>query len=75
MMTSMPRRPRQSIGGMVFHVLNRAVGRGRIFDKVRDYLAFEKVLQIKGVGSEYHFLSSFLPVFSGLFSSWLSVVS
>lgn len=29
---------------MVFHVLNRAVGRGRIFNKQEDYLAFERVL-------------------------------
>jgi len=31
-------------GGVVYHVLNRAVGRNRIFDDEGDYLAFEKVL-------------------------------
>jgi putative transposase len=39
----MPRRPRISTGGYAFHVLNRAVGRQRIFRKADDYLAFEKV--------------------------------
>ncbi len=40
----MPRRLRVSIGGYVFHVLNRAVGRTRIFRKQRDFEAFEEVL-------------------------------
>src|SRR5262245_45482990 len=40
----MPRRPRIATGGHAFHVLNRAVGRGVIFEKDADYLAFEKVL-------------------------------
>jgi putative transposase len=30
---------------MVFHVLNRGVGRMRLFDKAADYIAFEKVLE------------------------------
>ena len=29
---------------MVFHVLNRGVGRMRLFDKAGDYEAFERVL-------------------------------
>jgi putative transposase len=41
----MPRRPRHSLGGMLFHVLNRAVGRGRIFHTQADYAAFEKVIE------------------------------
>jgi putative transposase len=41
----MPRRPRQSVGGLLFHVLNRAVGRGKIFAKDRDYEAFERVVE------------------------------
>jgi putative transposase len=41
----MPRRPRQSVGGLLFHVLNRAVGRGKIFAKDRDYEAFEQVIE------------------------------
>ena len=31
-------------GGYAYHVLNRAVGRARIFGKTRDYEAFEEVL-------------------------------
>jgi hypothetical protein len=33
------------MGGYVYHVLNRAVGRARIVDKSADYAAFEKVLR------------------------------
>jgi putative transposase len=40
----MPRRLRVSTGGYVYHVLNRAVGRTRIFGKQRDFEAFEEVL-------------------------------
>ena len=40
----MPRRPRISTGGLAYHVLNRRVGRVRLFDKPADYLAFEKIL-------------------------------
>ncbi len=40
----MPRRLRVSSGGYAYHVLNRAVGRARIFGKGRDYEAFEEVL-------------------------------
>src|SRR5262249_49194666 len=41
----MPRRLRAAAGGFVYHVLNRAVGRARLFDKSADYAAFEKVLR------------------------------
>ena len=41
----MPRSARKAPGGMVFHVLNRGVGRRKIFYKDRDYAAFEHVLQ------------------------------
>ncbi|HEX4149094.1 MAG TPA: transposase, partial [Pirellulales bacterium] len=41
----MPRRKRVSTGGFVYHVLNRAVARQRIFCKQADYLAFEQVLE------------------------------
>ena len=41
----MARRWRCSDAGYVYHVLNRAVGRARIFDKSADYAAFEKVLR------------------------------
>jgi len=40
----MPRRARQAPGGLVYHVLNRAVGRMKIFTKDADYHAFERVL-------------------------------
>lgn len=40
----MPRRRRIATGGFVFHVLNRAVARSRIFRKAADYAAFEKIL-------------------------------
>jgi putative transposase len=41
----MPRRLRFASGGLVYHVLNRAVARARIFDNTRDYVAFERVLK------------------------------
>ncbi len=40
----MPRRLRVASGGFAYHVLNRAVGRARIFRKPRDFEAFEKVI-------------------------------
>jgi putative transposase len=40
----MPRRLRNATGGIAYHVLNRAVGRGRLFDDDDDYLAFERVI-------------------------------
>ena len=41
----MPRRPREAIGGMLFHVLNRAAGRSRMFHSQKDYAAFEAVIE------------------------------
>jgi putative transposase len=41
----MPRRLRVSSGGYAYHVLNRAVGRKRIFGKGRDFEAFEEVIE------------------------------
>src|ERR1700720_1705302 len=41
----MPRRLRFATGGYVYHVLNRGVGRSRIFSKSRDYAAFERVIK------------------------------
>jgi len=41
----MPRRLRGATGGYVYHAINRAVGRGTLFDKAGDYEAFEKVLR------------------------------
>ena len=41
----MGRPPRVATGGLVYHVLNRANARMRIFDKAEDYEAFERVLE------------------------------
>jgi putative transposase len=41
----MPRRLRDTTGGIVYHVLNRSVGRRTLFSKAEDYLAFERVLE------------------------------
>ena len=40
----MPRTKRIALGGYVYHVLNRANGRLRIFRKDDDFLAFEQIL-------------------------------
>jgi len=40
----MPRAARVTPGGLVYHVLNRGVGRNRLFFKEADYLAFEAIL-------------------------------
>lgn len=40
----MPRSPRLIEGNTVYHILNRANARMTLFDKEKDYLAFEKVL-------------------------------
>ncbi len=40
----MPRPERIALGGYVYHVLNRANGRLRIFRKQGDFVAFEKIL-------------------------------
>src|SRR5688500_12411279 len=41
----MPRTARVAPGGMAFHVLNRGVGRMRLFAKDADYAAFERILE------------------------------
>lgn len=40
----MPRIPRSAVGDMVYHVLNRANGREKIFQKEKDYEAFLTIL-------------------------------
>jgi putative transposase len=40
----MPRRARSIVGGLPYHVLNRANGRLRLFKKDADYEAFERTL-------------------------------
>jgi putative transposase len=44
MLSSMPRAARYAPGGYVFHVLNRAVARLPLFEKVEDYTAFMRVM-------------------------------
>src|SRR6266511_2210329 len=82
----MPRGPRYAPGGMVFHVLNRGVGRGAIFHKPQDYLAFEQILaealaRVGGVALlDYclmpnHWHLALLPAFDGELSAlmrWLT---
>lgn len=41
----MPRRARSIVGGMAYHVLNRAIGRQTLFEEPADYDAFERVLE------------------------------
>jgi len=40
----MPRPPRKIEGDIVYHVLNRANAKMQIFEKEKDYLAFEEIL-------------------------------
>ncbi len=37
----MPRSARVAPGGMVFHVINRGIGRMDLFEKEQDYIAFD----------------------------------
>jgi putative transposase len=41
----MPRRLRVSSGGYAYHVLNRAAGRGVLFESDADYMAMERVIE------------------------------
>jgi putative transposase len=43
-MPVMGRPLRTAVGGLAYHVLNRANARMRIFDKTEDYEAFERIL-------------------------------
>ena len=40
----MPRRPRCATGGLVYHVLNRAIGQMTLFETQGDYLSFERTI-------------------------------
>ena len=40
----MPRSARSCLGGYVYHVLNRANGKLRLFKKEADFMAFEQVM-------------------------------
>ena len=40
----MPRLARVDVGGVIYHVINRANGRLQIFSKPEDYILFEKLL-------------------------------
>lgn len=41
----MPRAPRQSVGGLIYHVYNEARGRRKLFESDADYAAFTAVLE------------------------------
>jgi hypothetical protein len=41
----MPRTKRVVPGGMVFHALNRGLGRMKLFSAERDYLVFEETVE------------------------------
>ena len=41
----MPRRPRQSTGGLIFHVMNRGAKRAALFETSDDYDAFLRILE------------------------------
>src|SRR5437762_12459711 len=41
----MPRHPRQAVGGIIYHVLNRGCGRMKLFGRVGVYEAFVKLLR------------------------------
>jgi putative transposase len=40
----MPRKARYVPGGLVYHILNRGVSRRKLFEKDRDYIAFEGIV-------------------------------
>ena len=42
----MPRKPRVAPGGLAYHVINRGVGRGKLFFKASDYEAFERIMDL-----------------------------
>jgi putative transposase len=49
----MPRIARHTPGGIIYHVLNRANGRLRLFKKEQDFAAFERVLIEEKNGSRH----------------------
>ena len=53
----MPRSARVAPGGMVFHVINRGVGKNQLFFNDDDYLAFERVIAESLVKSPMRILS------------------
>ena len=78
----MPRGPRYAPGGMIFHVLNRGVGRSTLFHKPDDFLAFERILadalvRVPGVRllayclMPNHFHLVLWPPGDGDLSSWM----
>lgn len=53
----MPRQARRTPGGMVFHVLNRAVDRMPLFANSSDYNAFEQIIRESHLKSPIRILS------------------
>jgi len=71
----MPRQARFALGGVIYHALNRGVGRATLFDKPADYEAFEDILALGNQGSMYiyasetlHYCLSKIQPSPGLFS-------
>ena len=61
----MPRRPRVATGNYVYHVLNRASRRDRIFETDQDYLSFLKV------GSSLNLVATENPHFAEIYTKSL----
>jgi len=69
----MPRTARIAPGGMIFHMLDLAKARARIFATDDDYAVFEQAITAKNLGLESTFqpcgsLSPFFTLSSFLFS-------
>jgi len=64
----MPQTARSIEAGMVYHVLNRGIGRLRLFHKEGDYDAFEQVL-VSGVSTSISLTVSVCPL------TWTTIVS
>lgn len=61
----MPRRLRLAPGGQVYHVLNRRVGRLKLFEKSADYAGFEEIL-----AEAYHRTSIRIAAYSLMPTHW-----
>src|SRR5271157_3491693 len=65
----MSRAARYCPGGVVYHVLNRGVGRRTLFDNDQDFLAFERVVE-----EALRTCRMRICVFCALSSHWHAVV-
>ena len=77
----MPRRSRVAPGEMVFHVLNRGVGRMRLLDDEDDYAAFERVAEgtlsahLRVLPDAEHWHSGLWPKKDGDLSSFMQLLT